>query len=43
MKEIKLNFGIGAYTIKPKDLIDSWPYNPTDIVLNTTKSLDMEY
>ena len=29
MQNWKLYFGDGAYTTKPDDLIESWPYDPT--------------
>jgi hypothetical protein len=26
-----LYFGTGAYTTKPRDLIDTWPYKPAEV------------
>lgn len=31
MSGVKVYFGIGAYTTKPKELIDKWPYDPNKL------------
>jgi hypothetical protein len=31
MQGVKVYFGAGGYTTKPKELIDKWPYDPSNL------------